>query len=118
MSDTKKPEAEADAAAHDTAIPLASMVPRPSQLTAAHKALVEEWFQKKAAKHDPKCPICGTGNWTVLDDFVTPTTYSDTGALIFGGFAYPHFMLACTNCGNVQFINAIQAGVVKPGAST
>jgi hypothetical protein len=37
--------------------------------------------------------------------------------MIIGGPTYPHFMLVCNNCGNVQFINAVAAGVLPADGS-
>jgi hypothetical protein len=87
--------------------------PPPSKLTQEHRDRIQRWSDEKIK--DTKscgCPLCGSKNWTLLEDFVAPANFSRNGGLLLGGKVYPHFMLICDVCGNVQFINAIRAGVL------
>ena len=89
----------------------------PGPLTSEQRASVHSWFEKlKSQGSAPRCPICESVDWTVPEHLVSPSVYAGGGSLFLGGVQYPHFMLACTKCGNVQFINAVITGVVKvPG---
>jgi hypothetical protein len=88
---------------------------RTAQLSPEEKAAAEAWFNAKMAHQSAGCPMCRTKNWTLLDHFVSPNNFTPGGGVMLGGNAYPHFMLACSNCGNTQFINAILAGVIPKG---
>jgi hypothetical protein len=81
------------------------------EITDEQKRLIEEWHKEKGSK--AVCPMCQTNSWNLYQHFVTPTIVSPGGGFIFGGTAYPHFMLACANCSNVQFINAVSTGILK-----
>jgi hypothetical protein len=95
--------------------PEASTPDEPDKLTKEERDRIARWYAEKAPQ-GATCSICGTKNWAALDHFVTPlaVTGPERGAVVIGGILYPHFMLSCTNCGNVQFINALRAGVIPP----
>jgi hypothetical protein len=91
-------------------------LPLSSKLTQEQKAKVEKWFSTFPAPHNAHCSICDAQNWMLLDDFVMPTNYyPGAGLVVGGGMSYPHFMLACGNCGNVHFINAVLTGIIPRG---
>lgn len=84
-----------------------------SKLSEAHRKKVNAWFEKRVKPNKGAgCPICGTQHWSVLDDFVTPPNFAPNGGMLLGGEMYPHFMLVCNTCSTIQFINAVQAGVL------
>lgn len=60
------------------------------------------------------CPMCGVGNWNVQDSIYQLIEFSE-GGLVIGGPIIPVIPVVCTNCGNIQLVNAIVAGAVKPG---
>jgi hypothetical protein len=83
-----------------------------SQLTEAQKAKIDQWARTKLPAGGVACPICQTKNWTILPELLAPPAFHG-GSLIIGGSSFPHFVMACTNCGNSQFINAVATGIVS-----
>ena len=87
--------------------------PVPSRLTDEHRKKVNEWFLAHLKTGTGSgCPLCGNKKWSTLADFVVPANFTPGGGVSLGGDVYPHFMLVCNVCSNVQFINAIKAGVL------
>jgi hypothetical protein len=84
--------------------------PPSSNLTEDQKKKAEHWFQTRASK--AVCPVCYSRTWTILPDMLAPPTFH-AGSMVLGGVSYPHIVMACTTCGNSQFINAIVAGVLE-----
>lgn len=84
--------------------------PPPSKITPEQRDKIQVWRDEKFKDHGPVCPMCGHNTWTVLDDFVSPNNYGRT--IFIGGAIYPHFMVICNTCSNVQFINAVAAGIL------
>ncbi len=83
-----------------------------NELTQVEKDRISRWFTANAS--NAACPICSTEDWTVLDHLVMPIVLAgpERNSISLGAASYPHFMLTCQKCGNVQFINARRAGVV------
>ena len=83
------------------------------RLSPAEQQRVQEWY-KRVAPQGAECPICKSKEWAVLDHFVMPVAVSgaERSSIMLGGPAYVQFMLACKVCGNTQFINAFQSGVL------
>lgn len=84
------------------------------ELTQIEKDKIAQWFAANVPGGHLACPICKTENWAVLDHFVTPTVVGGPkrNSMQLGSVSYPHFMLACLHCGNVQFVNALRTGVL------
>jgi len=59
------------------------------------------------------CPMCGVSKWNVQDSTYQLMEFS-SGNLVIGGPIIPVIPVVCTNCGNVQLVNAIIAGAVTP----
>ncbi len=88
-----------------------------NELTQVEKDRISRWFT--ANGFNATCPICSTEDWTVLDHFVTPIVLAgpERNDMSPRAASYPHFMLTCQKCGNVQFINATRAGIVNSSTS-
>lgn len=87
--------------------------PEVGVLTEEQQAIIRAWFDKlKGEGLAPRCPVCSNTNWGSLSHLVSSPVFAG-GSIILGGPQYPHFMLACTKCGNIQFINAVMSGVLK-----
>jgi hypothetical protein len=58
------------------------------------------------------CQVCGQNSWG-LNDIVFELRAFQGGSLIIGGQSpiYPVCTIACNNCGNTIFINALVAGL-------
>src|SRR5262245_32046051 len=83
-----------------------------STLTPEQQKRIDAWV-KRVAPGGFACTVCGTRNWTVLSDLLAPPVFHG-GGMVIGGPSYPHFGLACVNCGHTVFINAVMSGVVTP----
>ena len=81
-----------------------------AKMSPEEKQRATRWYEKNTKDHSAYCPICKTSQWVLLDHFVSPTMLGPQG-FVFSGPTYPHFMLACQHCGNIQFINASATGV-------
>lgn len=60
------------------------------------------------------CPLCGTGNWQVVDKYFELREFND-GNLVLGGpnsSIIPVIPVSCNNCGNTVFINALTTGLL------
>jgi len=86
---------------------------KPPGLTDDHKKKINEWLQRSGGVL--RCTVCQQTNWTLYENFVTPTilTTPDLGVVL-GGTVYPHFGLVCTTCGHAVFINALASKVLEP----
>jgi hypothetical protein len=84
------------------------------RLTEEETKKIQQWFDTNAGAHS-KCPICGTNEWAAIEHLVSPIILGGPrrNGWEMGSGVYPHFMMSCQKCGNVQFINAINAGVVE-----
>lgn len=63
------------------------------------------------------CPMCQNGNWSVSEQIFEIREFHD-GNLALGGSIFPVIPITCSNCGNVFFVNAIVAGLIKNEVST
>lgn len=61
----------------------------------------------------PACPLCGGKDWTVSTQVFQAPEYHES-TLIANGATLPVIPLACVNCGNTYFINAIIAKLIDP----
>jgi hypothetical protein len=70
----------------------------------------EEAFRRflgpKAAKGDPRCPVCRGNEWLVGPKPVSVAAGSGPG-----GAAMPLVTLTCSSCGLVRFFSAVLAGL-------
>lgn len=114
MSEAKSSPPVPDSATSDEPTPEEKKpAVRATQLTADQRAAALQWFQDTMAGKTGTCSLCGSDQWTLLDDFVAPALFGNDGTSgMFLGSTYPHFMLACATCANVQFVNAIASGVI------
>ena len=71
------------------------------------------WYAEKIEPTDRGCPMCGNKNFFLLDHIVAPPVTHPQTAQRLPSSGYPHYMLACTNCSTVQFINAVRVGLVQ-----
>lgn len=71
----------------------------------------EEAFRRflgpKAAKGDPRCPVCGSNEWLIGPKPVSVAAGSGPGA----GGAMPLVTLTCSSCGLVRFFSTVVAGL-------
>lgn len=74
-------------------------------------ALNEKWSTKA-------CPMCGTNNWIVDSNMVTPVLINESGAVAVGGRCMPLMAFTCKNCGNVLFINVLVHGAIDDDGET
>lgn len=72
---------------------------------------ITEWLDGNANGPQP-CPVCGSQNWIIADDLVTPARISLEGAMQIGGTMYPQVMVVCGQCAYTRFFNAALMGVV------
>lgn len=70
--------------------------------------LVNKWGEKK------KCPMCNQSSWWISDTVYEMREFHGGGLVLGAGPIIPIITVACQNCGNTIFINAIVAGVVEP----
>ena len=63
--------------------------------------------------HPTSCPLCGKSSWTVSDIVFQSPEFND-GEHPIGRASFPMIPLACENCGNTYFINALVAKLVDP----
>ena len=66
--------------------------------------------------HGTPCPMCTVGKWQVQESVYQLSEFKD-GALVVGGPGIPVIPVTCGNCGNTILINAIAAGILKPGGA-
>lgn len=65
--------------------------------------------------HGAQCPLCGSRQWNVTDKVFELREFNN-GDLVFGGpnnAITPVIPVTCANCGNIVFINALTAGLLK-----
>lgn len=74
------------------------------------KHLVETWGENR------KCPMCGSGHWTVSEMIVELREFHQ-GTLMAGGNLFPVIPITCSNCATSQFVNAVQIGLIDEGGS-
>ena len=84
----------------------------PEQQKSALEKLESVW--KKDISGQRKCEICGTGNWTVSQDLITPIVMSQGGGINLGGTSYPQIQVICTTCGNTKYFNAVVLKIHEP----
>ncbi|MCM3241316.1 hypothetical protein M3598_01040 [Cytobacillus oceanisediminis] len=65
------------------------------------KNQINDALQTKGALRP--CERCGSGNFSLLDDFVRFDLQSDLQSVSLGGPAVPAVSIACNNCGNLTF---------------
>ena len=82
------------------------MLPTPEQLET-----IKRFFESRAL--DPKCSICGAGDWAV-EDIIPPGGDAKTRVLRIGA-PVPLAQLECRGCGHVVFFNAATLGLDGPG---
>lgn len=70
---------------------------------------LNEYLKKIGA---PVCPLCKHNHWTVSDTVFQLMEFNE-GSIVIGGQLYPVLPIACENCGNTYFVNAIVAGFVE-----
>ena len=60
------------------------------------------------------CPMCQAGNWSVSDQVFEMREFNG-GNRILGGKSsiLPVIPVTCANCGNIIFVNAIVAGLIR-----
>ena len=68
------------------------------------------WLYKKWIKNKKKCEVCGTKQWILADDVVTPLVFRNHAVNIEDNL-YPHFMVTCAECGNTKMFNAFISGL-------
>ena len=61
------------------------------------------------------CPLCGAGNWTVVDKMFQLMEYTD-GGLTLGAPVLPVIPVVCGNCGNTILVNALIAKLMPASA--
>lgn len=74
----------------------------------AIKYLTDKWKNRN-------CPMCGSGPWKVQNSSFQLTEFNE-GNMVIGGPVIPVLPVTCGNCGHVVLVNAIVAGIHKPGA--
>src|SRR6218665_1960865 len=88
-----------------------------AKLTSEHRRRFNEHINKKTHLIG-KCSVCSSRSWSLLDHFVQlPLYHTDGNIYMGGGPAYPNVGLVCTNCGNMQLINAMMSGVLDANPS-
>ena len=78
------------------------------------KALVLDWINSKCKGGKFQCECCGSDDWDLSEDMVSPLTFA--GGFAFGN-AYPSVIAICSNCGNSKMFNAVAMRVVKGSVS-
>jgi hypothetical protein len=81
------------------------------QLNEEQLKLAHEWVKTKFT-HGP-CWICGKEEWSVAP-FVWELRAFNQGFMVVGGPVFPVVSFFCTGCGNVVFVSAVAAGIIKP----
>jgi hypothetical protein len=80
----------------------------------------QETKQKIAQKIEEKgelkpCVRCGLQNFSLLDGFVSlPLTQEISNNVLLGGPNVPCAVVACTNCGHIDFHALGALGLLKP----
>jgi predicted nucleic-acid-binding Zn-ribbon protein len=62
-----------------------------------------------------RCPMCGSGPWSVQDKVFQLTEFHD-GNMVIGGPLVPVVPVTCSNCGYTVVVNAILSGAVSAPA--
>jgi hypothetical protein len=78
--------------------------PPPEQqpgLTSAQQQAVVDTLNMRGVSN--KCPRCVPGLMTLVDNFVSFSVNPDPGAVVLGGMNVPAAILACSNCGWLDF---------------
>ena len=60
-----------------------------------------------------ECPICGTNNWTIWEDFIAPIAIDIEFKQPIQGKFLPMVAFICSECGNVRQISAGAIGLLK-----
>jgi len=81
------------------------MLPTVEQLEA-----INRFFASKTL--DPKCSICGSGDWAVED--IIPPAEQPGPKILRRGAMVPLLQLECRSCGHVVFFNAETLGLLPP----
>lgn len=64
--------------------------------------------------HNKMCPMCQNSNWSVSDQVFEMREFNGGNLVISGDSSIiPVIPITCSNCGNIIFVNAILAGLVK-----
>ncbi len=71
-----------------------------------------KWLDEKWPKNKRACEICGTSQWSLSSDLITPMIFN-AGNLSIGGNSYPQLMVICNNCGNTKYINTVVMGLTE-----
>jgi hypothetical protein len=79
---------------------------RPDQLQ-----LLEQWLQRKNV--NPRCPSCGTSQWSVGELVAGLNVDPTGGGVSVGGNIVPLIQLICNNCAYVRSYAAVPIGLMK-----
>lgn len=83
------------------------------RLSAEQKKRFSEWLYEKTPSL-PKCAVCRGRDWFIPDELLEVRPYQN-GHLKLGVPTYVFVGVACKNCGNTNFINAVASGVLDSG---
>lgn len=89
------------------------MPDKEGKLSADEQQKIIKWITDHSAGFGIPCPICKQKNWGITEHLVLFTIHTPNVFTI-GGPTYPCIQLLCSNCGSVQLINAIKAGIALP----
>jgi len=96
------------------------------KLSEYEKEKILNWIKEKSSKtyqsttisafgqqpENMRCQVCGSRNWGVADNLVTPTVLNATGIGLMSP-SYPQAMLVCNECGSTIYINVNGLGLIQ-----
>lgn len=63
---------------------------------------IEKFNKKTSGRNLPTCPYCGGQNFTVMDSVASILIGKDLSSISIGP-SIPSGVIACTNCGHLEF---------------
>lgn len=84
-----------------------------NRMSAEQKQKIIKHITEKAP--GMRCAACGSQDFFVGDDLVTPVPLTSTGNMVLGGSSVPVALLVCRNCAHVMHFAAVPMGVVSAG---
>lgn len=78
------------------------------KLSEEDRKKIVDWIRKKTGQ--PRCNMCGTGQWTVVDAATLPIGFDVHTTRFFYHQGIPQVTIVCNNCGHMVFFNAAVLG--------
>jgi len=72
------------------------------------KKKIADWIEEKIGK--PRCTMCGTGQWTLLDVSTLPIGFDVHSTRFYFHRGIPQVTIVCNYCGHMEFFNTAVMG--------